>query len=100
RFVATFEANAHPLYVDALLQASAGDTVLTTAFSGMWPDAPHRVLRSCVAAAQDVTDEIVAECRWAPRGFRCPGSRCPHRHGMRQAPLRPWRFMPDSPWAR
>src|SRR5262252_476889 len=38
RFVATFEANAHPLYVDALLQASAEDTVLTTAFSGMWPD--------------------------------------------------------------
>jgi nitronate monooxygenase len=61
RFVATFEANAHPLYVDALLQASAGDTVLTTAFSGMWPDAPHRVLRSCVEAAQGVTDEVVAE---------------------------------------
>jgi nitronate monooxygenase len=61
RFVATFEANAHPLYVDALLQASASDTVLTTAFSGMWPDAPHRVLGSCVAAAQGVTDEIVAQ---------------------------------------
>src|SRR5215831_6300575 len=61
RFVATFEANAHPLYVDALLQASAEDTVLTTAFSGMWPDAPHRVLRSCVAAADDITDEVVAE---------------------------------------
>jgi nitronate monooxygenase len=61
RFVATFEANAHPLYVDALLKASASDTVLTTAFSGMWPDAPHRVLRSCVAAAQDVTDEVVAQ---------------------------------------
>ena len=61
RFVATFEANAHPLYVDALLKASADDTVLTTAFSGMWPDAPHRVLRSCVEAAQNVTGEVVAE---------------------------------------
>jgi nitronate monooxygenase len=61
RFVATHEANAHPAYVDALLRASAGDTVLTTAFSVMWPDAPHRVLRSCVEAAQAVKDDIVGE---------------------------------------
>ena len=27
----------------------------------MWPDAPHRVLRSCIDAAEAVTDEIVAE---------------------------------------
>jgi NAD(P)H-dependent flavin oxidoreductase YrpB (nitropropane dioxygenase family) len=61
RFVATHEANAHPAYVDALLRASAGDTVLTTAFSVMWPDAPHRVLRSCVEAAQAVPNDIVGE---------------------------------------
>ena len=61
RFVATLEANAHPEYVDALLRASADDTALTTAFSGMWPDAPHRVLRSCIEAAQDIDDEIVGE---------------------------------------
>ncbi len=51
-FVATREAGAHPAYVEALLRASAADTVLTTAFSGMWPDAPHRLLRSCVEAAE------------------------------------------------
>ena len=61
RFVATHEANAHPTYVDALLRASAGDTVLTTAFSVMWPDAPHRVLRSCVHAAEAVKDDVVGE---------------------------------------
>jgi nitronate monooxygenase len=61
RFVATREANAHPSYVAALLRASAGDTVLTTAFSGMWPDAPHRVLRSCVDAAEASSADIVAE---------------------------------------
>ena len=61
RFVATHESNAHPGYVDALLRASAGDTVLTTAFSVMWPDAPHRVLRSCVEAAGAVKDDIVGE---------------------------------------
>jgi NAD(P)H-dependent flavin oxidoreductase YrpB (nitropropane dioxygenase family) len=54
RFVATLEANAHPEYVDALLRASADDTALTTAFSGMWPDAPHRVLRSCIVGAERV----------------------------------------------
>jgi NAD(P)H-dependent flavin oxidoreductase YrpB (nitropropane dioxygenase family) len=61
RFVATHEANAHPAYVNELLGASAGDTVVTTAFSVMWPDAPHRVLRSCVAAAEAVKDDIVGE---------------------------------------
>jgi nitronate monooxygenase len=61
RFVATTEANAHPSYVAALLRASASDTVLTTAFSGMWPDAPHRVLRSCVDAAEAVSGDIVGE---------------------------------------
>lgn len=50
RFVAAAEANAHPDYVAALAASSAEDTVLTTSFSAGWPDAPHRVLRSCVKA--------------------------------------------------
>jgi NAD(P)H-dependent flavin oxidoreductase YrpB (nitropropane dioxygenase family) len=61
RFLATHEANVHPAYADALLKASAGDTVLTTAFSVMWPEAPHRVLRSCVEAAQALPDDPVGE---------------------------------------
>jgi NAD(P)H-dependent flavin oxidoreductase YrpB (nitropropane dioxygenase family) len=61
RFVATPEANAHAEYVGALLRASAEDTVLTEAFSVMWPDAPHRVLRSAVEAGQAFTGEVVAE---------------------------------------
>jgi nitronate monooxygenase len=51
RFVATAESGAHPRYVELLLAASAEDTVYTEAFSVMWPDAPHRVLASCLAAA-------------------------------------------------
>ena len=70
RFVATHEANAHPTYVDALLRASAGDTILTTAFSVMWPDAPHRVLRSCVEAAEAVKGDIVGEMPMG--GMRIP----------------------------
>ena len=52
RFLAAPEAAAHPDYVDALLRADAEDTVLTTAFGDGWPDAPHRVLRSCVDAGE------------------------------------------------
>lgn len=51
RFVATVEADVHPAYTAALVEAGAADTVLTTAFSMGWPDAPHRVLGPCVAAS-------------------------------------------------
>jgi nitronate monooxygenase len=51
RFVATEEADVHPDYVAALVSATGEDTVVTEAFSLGWPDAPHRVLRSCVAAS-------------------------------------------------
>ena len=53
RFVAAEEADAHPQYVAALVAAGPEDTELTTAFSAFWPDAPHRVLRDCIAAGGD-----------------------------------------------
>jgi NAD(P)H-dependent flavin oxidoreductase YrpB (nitropropane dioxygenase family) len=61
RFVACAESGAHPSYVKALLAATAADTCLTEAFSDQWPDAPHRVLRSAVAAATAAPDAIVGE---------------------------------------
>ena len=61
RFVATVESGAHPAYIQALVEASAADTVITTTFSGMWPDAPHRVLRSAVAAVKAFEGETVGE---------------------------------------
>lgn len=42
--IVTREADAHPDYRRALLDARAGDTVLTQCFDGYWPAAPHRVL--------------------------------------------------------
>lgn len=51
RLVATQEADVHPAYADALVRATADETVLTEAFSMGWPHAPHRVLRSCVDAS-------------------------------------------------
>ena len=61
RFVAAVESNAHPDYVAALIDAGTADTVLTQRFSVMWPDAPHRVLRSAVAAAEACADDVVGE---------------------------------------
>ncbi len=61
RFVAATEAGAHPAYVQALIAASAEDTTCTEAFSKGWPDAPHRVLRSCIAAAQAFPGEFVGQ---------------------------------------
>lgn len=58
RFIAAEEAAAHPTYLAALFTARASDTVYTGDFSGRWPDAPHRVLRSSLDAAHafDGTD--------------------------------------------
>ncbi len=61
RFVAAEEAGAHPVYVRALIGAQAQDTVYTEAFSASWPNAPHRVLRSAVEAAEAFQGELVGE---------------------------------------
>ncbi len=61
RFVAAEEAEAHPAYVAALIAAEAGDTVFTERFSVGWPGAPHRVLRSCLEAADALEGEVVGE---------------------------------------
>jgi len=46
RFLATPEANAHPLYKHKLVTATEAETVRTTLFGHGWPDAPHRTLRT------------------------------------------------------
>ncbi len=61
RFVAAQEAGAHPTYVEALIAAQAEDTVYTEVFSIGWPNAPHRVLRSCIAAVEAFSGDIVGE---------------------------------------
>ncbi len=68
RFVAAEEAGTHPAYVEKLIAAEAKDTILTEAFSANWPNAPHRVLRSCVEAVDRFQGEFVGETGqpWAP----------------------------------
>jgi nitronate monooxygenase len=72
RFVATTESGAHPAYVRALLAASADDTCLTQAYSVMWPEAPHRVLRSAVDSAQALSDDVAGETQMGGQRFPVP----------------------------
>jgi nitronate monooxygenase len=72
RFVATRESGAHPSYVRALLEASASDTCLTEAFSVLWPDAPHRVLRGALAAAQALPEGPIGETELGGRKVEVP----------------------------
>lgn len=69
RFVAAVEAMAHPAYVDALIEARAQDTVLTTAFGTGWPDAPHRVLRACIEAGEGLGSAQVWTPNWPSVGY-------------------------------
>ncbi len=76
RFLAAEEANAHPTYLAALFAARARDTVHTEAFFGGWPiTAPHRLLRSCVAAAEAFPGAVVGEGEDILTGERYPVAR-------------------------
>lgn len=63
RFIATEESSAHDVWKQGVMDASAADTVLTDAFSVLWPNGPepHRVLRSALAAAERMDADVVAE---------------------------------------
>ncbi len=63
RFVAAEEAGAHPTYVKALIESGPEDTVYTEAFGANWPNAPHRVLRASLQAAEAFPDDVVAEAK-------------------------------------
>ena len=72
RFAAAEEAGAHPVYQRALVKSEAEDTIFTEAFGTGWPNAPHRVTRSSVEAAQAFQGEEVGQRylkssdEWAP----------------------------------
>ena len=63
RFVATDESGAHPLYKQAIVDATAADTALVTDFSVLWPAGPepHRVLTRALDAARHATGDVVGE---------------------------------------
>jgi len=61
RFVASTESGAHPRYVEAIVAAGENSTVVTETFSAEWQHAHHRVLKSCVEAADKYPGDIVGE---------------------------------------
>jgi len=63
RFLLADEANVHAAYRARVIAAVGGDSVYTEAFSGGWPDAPHRVLRNATLTA------------WEEAGRPGPGQR-------------------------
>jgi nitronate monooxygenase len=66
RFLAATESVYHPDYVAALIAATADDTELTETFGNGWPDAPHRVLKASIAAAQAANDDVVGTMSMGP----------------------------------
>src|SRR3989475_9477200 len=98
RFVAAEEAGDPPAGVGRRIAAEAKDTILTEAFSANWPNAPHRVLRSCVEAVDRFRGEVAGQTSqpWAPdvrvamhprdsfvadTGRRGRSTRCPYGPG-------------------
>jgi nitronate monooxygenase len=65
RFLATPEANAHPIYRERILAAAETDTVHSELFDLGWPNAPHRTLANSTTRA------------WEAAGRPAP----PHRPG-------------------
>ena len=63
RFVASAEANAHPDYQRALLEATETGTAYGTVFDGGWPDAPHRTLRNSTVQAWEDAGRPAAGAR-------------------------------------
>jgi nitronate monooxygenase len=79
RFVAASESGAHPRYKQAVVDAAAGSTEITGAFSvcPLCATVPRaRVLRSCVSALDGLADDVVGET--TAGGRRVP---LPRGHG-------------------
>ena len=66
RFIAAAESDAHPAWVQAVIEADATDSVVSTLFNvGLPEPGPHRVLRSSIAAAEALADEQAGIVRLA-----------------------------------
>jgi NAD(P)H-dependent flavin oxidoreductase YrpB (nitropropane dioxygenase family) len=63
RFLATPEANAHPLYQQELVTATEEEAVRTILFGNGWPNAPHRTLRTAFVDAWLEKEALTQESR-------------------------------------
>jgi NAD(P)H-dependent flavin oxidoreductase YrpB (nitropropane dioxygenase family) len=66
RFIAAAESDAHPLWVRGVVEASALEAVVSTAFNvGLPEPGPHRVLRRSLEAADALADGEIGVIRLA-----------------------------------
>jgi len=73
RFIVAAESDAHPTWIDAVIRARAEDSVVTTAFNAGFPGGgPHRVLRSCIEAAEALAGEQAGVVRLAGTEIAVP----------------------------
>lgn len=74
RFLAAAESGVHDLYRQALIDASAADTVMTDEFRADWPDdrSSSRVLQSSLQAARAAHVEVVGELAIGPMTMPVP----------------------------
>ena len=59
RFVAADEADAHPAWQRALIEADSGESVITRAFSAGVPNLPHRVLQRSLDGVERARSQTV-----------------------------------------
>jgi nitronate monooxygenase len=82
RFIASAESDAHPAWIQAVIDAAAQDAVVSTLFNvGLPEPGPHRVLRSSIEAADALADENVGVLRLAGAEIPVPrfGAQAPTR---------------------
>jgi nitronate monooxygenase len=66
RFIAAAESDAHPAWVQAVIEAGPADAVVSYAFNvGLPEPGPHRVLRGSIAAAEALAGEEAGILRLA-----------------------------------
>jgi hypothetical protein len=82
------------------LRAGGEETVLTEAFSNMWPNAPHRVLRACVVAAGALQGEVAGEVDWSGHTMPIPRFGVVAPTVQTRGAIEPWRSTPGREWAR
>jgi nitronate monooxygenase len=66
RFIAAAESDAHPAWVQAVIDATAEDALVSSLFNvGLPEPGPHRVLRSSIEAAEALADDDAGVIRLA-----------------------------------
>jgi NAD(P)H-dependent flavin oxidoreductase YrpB (nitropropane dioxygenase family) len=73
RFIASAESDAHPAWVQAVIDAAAADAVVSHLFNvGLPEPGPHRVLRSSIEAAEAFAGDEVGVVRLAGAEIHVP----------------------------